>query len=142
MLRCDAVAFAKVERYAIDAVTQSVRWRAVRENVPQMTLAMVTEQFYSLHAKFQVFFGVDGAIVYDVEEAWPAAAAFKFCGAVEKGVFAAGTYVDAIFMVVPKLPCERCFCATLSQNSVFFSCELLIPIDGVFLRHIDGLLAT
>ena len=79
MLRCNAVALAKVERYAIDAVTQSVRWRAVRENVPQMTLAMVTEQFYSLHAILQIFFGVDGAIVYDVEKAWPAAAAFKFC---------------------------------------------------------------
>lgn len=111
---------AEVERHAIDAVAQPVRWRAVRENVPQMTLAMVTEQFNSLHAKFQVFFGVDGAVVYDVEEAWPAAAAFKFCGAVKKRVFAAGTCVDAIFMVVPKLPCERCFCAALSQNSVFF----------------------
>lgn len=79
MLRCNAVALAKVERYAIDAVAQSVRWRAVRENVPQMTLAMVTEQFNAPHAKFQVLFCVNGTIVYDIEEAWPAAAALKFC---------------------------------------------------------------
>ena len=130
MLRCNAVALAKVERYAIDAVTQSVRWRAVRENVTQMTLAMVTEQFYSLHAILQIFFGVDGAIVYDVEKAWPAAAAFKFCGAVEKGVFAAGTYVDAIFMVVPKFARKWSFCAALPQNAILFRCEGLVPVDA------------
>jgi len=130
VLRCNAVALAKVERYAIDAVTQSVRWRAVRENVTQMTLAMVTEQFYSLHAILQIFFGVDGAIVYDVEKAWPAAAAFKFCRAVKKRVFAAGTYVDAIFMVVPKFARKWSFCAALPQNAILFRCEGLVPVDA------------
>ena len=130
MLRCETVASAKVERHAIDAVAQPVRWRAVREYVPQVSLAIVTEQFNAPHAVLQVFFGVDEAIVYNVEEAWPAAAAFKFCRAVKKRVFAAGTYVDAIFMVVPKFARKWRFCAALPQNAILFRCEGLVPVDA------------
>jgi hypothetical protein len=107
-----------------------VRWRAVREYVPQVSLAIVTEQFNAPHAVLQVFFGVDEAIVYNVEEAWPAAAAFKFCRAVKKRVFAAGTYVYAIFMVVPKFARKRRFCAALPQNAILFRCEGLVPVDA------------
>lgn len=130
MLRSETVASAKVERHTIDAVAQPVRWRAVREYVPQVSLAIVTEQFNASHAVLQVFFGVDGAIVYNVEEAWPAAAAFKFCRAIKKRVFAAGTYVDAIFMVVPKFARKWRFCAALPQNAILFRCEGLVPVDA------------
>ena len=103
---------------------------------------MVTEQFNAPHAVLQIFFGFDGAVVYDVEEAWPAAAAFKFCGAVKKGVFAAGTCVNAIFMVVPKFARKWSFCSALPQNAILFRCEGLAPVYSLWVILVLGLLAA
>ena len=55
----DAIALCKVKRHTIDAIAQSMGRRAIREHMPQMTLAMAADQLNPSHPVFEVFFRLD-----------------------------------------------------------------------------------
>ena len=82
--------FFKIQYYAVDAISQAGRRRAVVENVPQVRLTAAAHDFDAMHSEAIVRSLGNGFLADRLKETRPSASALVFSVAFEKGIAANG----------------------------------------------------
>src|SRR5690606_22061773 len=114
----------KAQRCGIDAVAQAGRWRAVVEDVAEMGIADVADDFGAYHAVAAVDLFLHHRRIQRLEVAGPAAAGFEFCIRGEQRRAAADAGVDAGFVMIPVAAGERRFGGGMARDGILLVVQL------------------
>lgn len=130
--------FSKLQGGGVDAVAEA-GWRgAVFEDVAEMAVAAVADDFGSDGEEASVWFFADVIFLDWFPVTWPAGAGFIFGFGAEEGQVAGNAEVGSFFFVVPIESGEGAFGSFLSNDSVLFFGQELLPFRFEFDDFWDG----
>ena len=124
----------EIERCRIHAKARAGRAGAVRENMPQVRIALRTQGFYAPHAMTSIGFPAHFTGVQRCGETGPSRTRFKLGGASEQLRAAAHAAVDAIFVVIPILARESRLGSLLPSHVILLWGQLFAPLFFCFLN--------
>lgn len=122
----------KIERDAIDAVAQSGRFRAIVEDMAEMSAAVGTSYFGTRHPSGTIDVLFDASVGFRCIEAGPATAGIELSIALEERRATATAPIDAIFPKGFVLPGEGTFGPLFAHNTVFFGGQIFFPFGFGF----------
>lgn len=124
---CGFGLFAKLQGGGVDAVAEP-GWRgAVFEDVAEMAVAAVADDFGSDGEEASVGFFADVVFLDWLPVTWPAGAGFVFSFGAEEGQVAGNAVVGSFFFVVPIEAGEGAFGSFFPNDSVLFFGQELLP---------------
>lgn len=117
----------EVERGRVDTIAEA-RWcRTILEDVPQVRVTRVTQNFGSPHAIARVEFGADGLLVEGRPETGPARAGLEFGLRIEEGGSAADAPIAAFPFQVPVFATKGRLSPLLASHVILLWREVLFP---------------
>lgn len=135
---CGFFLFSKLQGGRIDAVAE-VGWRgSVFEDVAEMAVAAVADDFGSDCEEASVGFFADVVFLDWFPVTRPAGAGFVFGFGAEEGQVAGNAVVGSFFFVVPIESGEGAFGSFFPNDSVFFFGQELLPFRFGFDDFLDG----
>ncbi len=117
----------KHERGGVDAIPQSSRARAVREDVSKVAATSGTKHFRPNHSEAAILLRCDYVRGGGLIEAWPATARIEFRFRNKKLQTTPGATVPAAFAVTPVTPRECGLGAFSTQDEILLRRELIFP---------------
>src|SRR5712691_772273 len=122
-----SVLLLKIERGRVHAIAQTARLRAVREDVPQVGIALSAQRFHAPHSVAGVLFRAYLARINRSIKARPAGPRLELRIRLEQLRAAARATVQALFVVVPILAGKGWLRALLPGHVILLRRQLFAP---------------
>lgn len=132
--------FSQVNRSGVDAKPQAGRFRAVFEDVPQMSIAAAADCFGADHAMARITLQFDILRINGLPIARPTRTGMIFCFGAEERLAAADANVRSLRLRVLILAAERWLSSLLPRDVELLLSQLCLPIGialSNFLAHVN-----
>lgn len=126
--------FGEFQRRSVHAVTESGRFWAVVENVPEVPAAGAAHYFGTDHTMASIHNLLHISSINGLKEAWPAGSRIVLGVGTEQRSSASRAGVGTLFLIVIIRMRKRPFRAFFEQNEALLPGELLLPF---FLRFLN-----
>ena len=126
------------QRRRIDAISQAGGRRAIIENMPEVRIAVGTDQLGSPHAHAIVDFLPNTRFLHFAVKAGPSATGVKLTLRIEQRVIAANAVISALIKMITVFTRKRRLRTRLAGDPILLSVELLLPFFRCFADLVHG----